>query len=166
MALVDTRAERSDPTQSNPWVALLVFSLLVGAVSFVGNLATSSGMAWFEGLDKPSFQPPDAVFGPVWAGLYLLIIAAGWLVWREVGVSAVLVPWVVQLALNLGWSVVFFGLESPGWAVAEIALLLAAIVWTIVSFWPVHRLAALLLVPYLGWVGFATALTVAIASLN
>ncbi|SRR5690606_33770482 len=166
MALVDTRAERFDPTQSNPWVALLVFSLLVGAVSFVGNLATSSGMAWFEGLDKPSFQPPDAVFGPVWAGLYLLIIAAGWLVWREVGVSAVLVPWVVQLALNLGWSVVFFGLESPGWAVAEIALLLAAIVWTIVSFWPVHRLAALLLVPYLGWVGFATALTVAIASLN
>jgi benzodiazapine receptor len=166
MTLLDTRAERSDPTRPNPWIALVVLSLFVGAVAVVGSLATSSGMEWFEGLDTPSFQPPDAVFGPVWSGLYLLIIAAGWLVWREVGVSAPLVPWVVQLALNLGWSVVFFGLESPGWAIAEIVLLLAAIVWTIVAFWPVHRTAALLLVPYLAWVGFATVLTVAISSLN
>ena len=163
----DTRAERHDPTESNPWVALVVFTVLVGAVSFVGNLATSSGMdGWFQDLDKPSWQPPDSVFGPVWAGLYVLIIVAGWLVWRQVGISKTLVPWVVQLILNAGWSIVFFGLQSPNWAVVEIVLLAGAIVWTIVTFWPVHRVAALLLVPYLGWVGFATALTLAIATMN
>jgi benzodiazapine receptor len=167
VTLTDTRAERTSPTEPNPWVALLVFTVAVGAVSFVGNLATMSGMdGWFQDLDKPSWQPPDAVFGPVWAGLYVLIIASGWLVWREVGVSRALVPWAVQLVLNAGWSIVFFGLESPNWAVVEIVLLVAAIAWTMVTFWPIHRLAALLLVPYLAWVGFATALTISIASMN
>ena len=167
MALTDTRAERSSPTRPNPWVALVVFTLAVGAVSLVGNLATMAGMdGWFQDLDKPSWQPPDSVFGPVLGGLYVLIIASGWLVWREVGVSRALVPWTVQLILNAGWSIVFFGLQSPNWAVAEIVVLLAAIVWTIATFWPIHRVAALLLLPYLAWVGFATALTISIASTN
>jgi translocator protein len=167
VALTDTRAERNNPTEPNPWVALVAFTVAVGVVSFIGNLATMSGMdGWFEQLDKPSWQPPDAVFGPVWAGLYVLIIASGWLVWREAGISRALVPWLVQLVLNAGWSIVFFGLESPTLAVVEIVLLVAAIVWTIVTFWPIQRLAALLLVPYLAWVGFATALTVAIATMN
>jgi translocator protein len=158
---------RRDATQPAPWVALVAFTALVGLVSLIGNLVTDTGQdGWFASLDKPSWQPPDWVFGPVWGVLYLFIIAAGWLVWREVGISRALVPWLLQLILNLGWTVVFFGLESPNWAVVEIALLLAAIVWTIATFWPIQRMAALLLVPYLAWVGFAAALTVAIATMN
>ncbi len=170
MAVVEdqtTEAERRDPSEPFPWIAAVLFALLVVAVAYGGNLATSSGTdGWFQDLDKPSWQPPDSVFGPVWGALYLLIFASGWLVWRQEGVSRALVPWAVQLALNVGWTVVFFGLQAPGWAVAEIALLLLAIVWTIATFWRVHRIAALMLLPYLAWVGFATALTVAIASMN
>ncbi len=163
----DTRPQRSDPARPRPWLALMVFVALVAAVSLVGNLATMSGMdGWFESLDKPAWQPPDSVFGPVWASLYVLIIASGWLVWREVGLSRALVPWVVQLVLNAGWSIVFFGLESPNWAIAEIVVLWVAIVWTIATFWRIHRVAAVLLLPYLGWVSFAAALTVAIATMN
>lgn len=162
-----TQAERRDPTEPFPWIAAVVLALLVAAVSFGGNLATSSGTdGWFQELDKPSWQPPDSVFGPVWGGLYVLIFASGWLVWRQRGVNRALVPWVVQLILNVGWSVVFFGLQRPGWAVAEIIVLLAAIVWTIAVFWPIHRIAAILLLPYAAWVSFATALTIAIASMN
>lgn len=162
-----TETERRDPSKPFPWVAALVFALLVAAVSFGGNLATSSGTdGWFQELDKPAWQPPDSVFGPVWAGLYVLIFASGWLVWRQEGINRALVPWVVQLVLNVGWSVVFFGLQRPGWAVVEIFLLLAAIAWTVVAFWPIHRVAALVLLPYAAWVSFAAALTIAIASLN
>lgn len=167
MALTDTRPERSDPARPRPWIAAALFVALVAVVSVIGNVANMTGMnGWFESLDKPSWQPPGSVFGPVWAALYVLIIAAGWLVWREVGLSRPLVPWTVQLVLNAGWSVVFFGLQSPNWAVVEIALLWLAIVWTIATFWRIHRVAALLLVPYLGWVSFAAALTVAIATMN
>ena len=121
---------------------------------------------WYESLDRPGWQPPDAAFGPVWIVLYITIIVAAWLVWRRVGLSTALVPWAVQLVLNAGWSVVFFGLEEPGWAVLEIGALLLAIVWTMATFWRIHRIAAVILVPYLAWVGFAAALTVYIAMNN
>jgi translocator protein len=158
---------RTAPTRPRPWLALAAFTAVVAVVSFVGNLSTMSGMdGWYQDLDRPAWQPPDGVFGPVWGVLYVAIIVSGWLVWKQVGLSRAHIPWVVQLVLNAGWSIVFFGLQSPNWAAVEIVLLLAAIAWTIIAFWPIHRVAAALLVPYLAWVSFATALTVYIALNN
>ena len=150
---------------------LVVSLLLVAAVAVVGGSATATGAgSWYRTIEKPPWNPPDAVFGPVWTVLYVLMAVAAWLVARE-GVDrrevrAALSVYLVQLALNLAWSVVFFGLESPGGGVVVIAALLASIVVTIARFRPVRPLAAWLLTPYLAWVAFAASLNVAVLVLN
>ena len=114
-------------------------------------------------------MPPGWLFGPVWTTLYAMIGVSAWLVWRDHGTAAIrwaLVLWVVQLVLNAAWSPVFFGAHRLGLAVAIIVAMWLAIVATIVAFWPLHRVAALSLVPYLAWVSFATALNVVIWRLN
>ena len=163
-----TDSTRADQTERSPWKAVAILGAVVVVVSVIGNLSTSAGMdGWYESLDRPSWQPPGSVFGPVWGALYLTIIGAGVLAHREVGWDPTwIVPWAVQIVLNAGWSIVFFALESPNWAVAEIALLFAAVAWTIVACWRIRPLAGAILVPYLAWVGFAAALTVSIAVSN
>jgi tryptophan-rich sensory protein len=109
------------------------------------------------------------VFGPVWTVLYLMIAVAGWRVWRrrgEAGAGLALGAWGVQLALNLGWSLLFFGARMIGLALAEIAILLAAILVTATLFWRIDPLAGALLAPYALWVGFATVLNAALWWLN
>jgi tryptophan-rich sensory protein len=109
------------------------------------------------------------VFGPVWTALYVMIGVAGYLAWtapRREGRTAAMVAWSAQLVLNLAWSVIFFGLERPGWALVEIVALLVAIVVTIVIFERRSRLAAALLLPYLLWVCLATYLNAGIVVLN
>lgn len=147
--------------------ALTLLALIVGASS--GLLTASAIPTWYAGLNKPSFNPPNWVFGPVWTVLYVLMGVAGGLVWsqdrtreRDRAMSA----WVLQLALNALWTVLFFGLRSPLLALVEILALLAAIRWCMARFQDVHPWAHHLLWPYLGWVGFATVLTAAIAYLN
>jgi benzodiazapine receptor len=120
---------------------------------------------WYKQLDKPRWRPPDWLFAPVWALLYLLIAASGWLVWREAGFSGAALPlsvYALQLLLNAAWTPIFFGLHRPGLALMEISILWGSIVATIVMFRPVSAAAALLLVPYLAWVSFASALNFAI----
>jgi tryptophan-rich sensory protein len=141
--------------------------LLVGVA---GSLATATSVReWYPELEKPGWTPPGAVFGPVWTLLYLLMGVSAWLVWREDGGSArrnALRIFVLQLVLNGAWSFLFFGLRSPGWAALEIVLLWGSIVATVVAFSGVRRLAAGLLLPYLLWVSFATALNLTIWNLN
>lgn len=150
--------------------ALAGFVLLCFAVAGLGGLATSAGVeTWYPTLVKPSFNPPDWIFGPVWTLLYLMMAVAAWRVWRGPHSrrrSVALAAFGLQLALNLGWSVLFFGLQWPGAALIEIVLLLSAIAGTACLFWRQDRLAGLLFVPYLLWVAFATLLNASIWLLN
>lgn len=145
------------------WLALAVSFGAVAVVSVIGSLATDTGPgSWYAGLEQPSWNPPDWVFGPVWSVLFAAMAVAAWLVWRT-GERRALVAYGVQLALNLAWTLTFFGLESTWGGVAVIAALVVAIVVTIVGFARAHQLAAWLLVPYLAWTSYAAALTGAIA---
>jgi translocator protein len=144
----------------------LGFAAATAAASGLGSIATDRGQEWNERLDEPWWSPPGGTIGIVWTMLYLLIAFAGWLAWRSGGGWRTTVPWLVQIGLNLAWSVIFFGLRRPGWALAEIVVLAAAIAWAIRAMWPVDKRAAALMVPYLAWVGFATALNAAIVWLN
>jgi translocator protein len=150
-------------------------SILV-LVGFVGacSLAARMGAAfrpgdWYERLAKPSWRPPNWLFPPAWAVLYLTIAVSGWLVWRKVGFAGAVLPlaiYLVQLVLNAAWSPIFFGLRRPDLAFIEINMLWLSIVVTIAAFYPVNAAAAWLLLPYLAWVTFAAALNFAVWRLN
>lgn len=140
------------------------------AVGLIGSVPTASAIpTWYRRLDKPDWNPPDAVFGPVWTTLYALMGAAMALVARAPNRRA---PdratriFALQLALNLAWSFVFFGSRTPRGALVVIALLWVSILATIAEFWQVRRLAALMLVPYLAWVSFASVLNAEIVRRN
>ncbi|WP_137128371.1 TspO/MBR family protein [Roseomonas sp. HF4] len=148
-------------------VALLVFFGLNFATAMSGAVFMPG--EWYRGLAKPSWNPPDWAFAPAWAVLYVTIAVSGWLVWREAGLAGAALPlavYVVQLLFNAGWSAVFFGLQRPDLAFAEVIGLWLSILATILLFWPVSQLAALLLLPYLAWVTFAASLNFAIWRLN
>jgi tryptophan-rich sensory protein len=150
-------------------LALAGFVVLTLTVSAIGAIATLPEIpGWYAQLAKPSFTPPNWVFGPVWTTLYILMAIAAWLVWRDRAPARTraLAAWGVQLALNLAWSLLFFGSHRIGLALAEIVLLLLAIAATIALFAPLSRVAAMLLVPYLAWVAYATALNFAVWRLN
>ena len=147
--------------------ALAVASVACFAVAGAGAWLTSRGLVdWYPALRKPPFNPPDYVFGPVWTALYAMMAVAAWLVWRKAGTGYPLGLFALQLALNLAWTALFFGLRLPGLAFAEILVLWASIAATVVSFWRVSVPAGALLVPYLLWVGFAAVLNLAIWRLN
>jgi tryptophan-rich sensory protein len=156
-------------------VAALVAPFAVGALGSIPTIAAIG--SWYRTLDRPSWNPPDAVFGPAWTTLYLLMGIALVLVRRagkEVGsATSAVAPKVdatrgaqavfgLQLALNLAWSYAFFGLRSPAAGGVVILALWLAILATIAAFARHSRLAAALLVPYLAWVTFATALNLEI----
>lgn len=149
---------------------LVVILALGGAVLAAGGAVTATSVGtWYQGLAKPAFNPPDAVFGPVWTALFVLMSFAAWRVWRRGSWAArrgELTLYLVQLALNLGWSCVFFGLQRIGWGLAEMVVLFAAIVATMVAFWRCDRIAGLLFVPYAAWVAFALVLNGAIWTMN
>jgi tryptophan-rich sensory protein len=151
------------------WLGLLVSIAITGAVSIVGSAVTLPEIpGWYASLNKPWFTPPNWMFGPVWTTLYLMMAVAAWLVWRAAFGQArgALALYALQLALNLLWSVLFFGLQRIGLAALEIVILDVAIIATIIAFRRFSQAAAWLMVPYLLWVGYATGLTVAIWRLN
>lgn len=152
-------------------VRLAISIALPQAVGLVAAFAGPGGSGgWYAGLAKPSWRPPDWAFGPVWTLLYLLMGIASFLVWRQ-GLDRNLVRWalvlyLVQLALNFGWSWLFFGLRSPFAGLVDIVLLVAAVGATLWAFARVSSAAGWLLVPYLAWVLFALALNASIWSMN
>jgi benzodiazapine receptor len=149
-------------------IVSVVTPVLVGALS---GMATARGVQeWYPSLVKPSFNPPNWVFGPVWTTLYIMMGIALYLVWRkglrEPGVWAAMVVFAIQLVLNGLWSLLFFGMHRPDIAFFEIVLLWVAILATTIAFFRQHRLAGTLLVPYLAWVSFAAVLNYSLWRLN
>jgi len=145
-------------------VALIPF--VVAVVLVASTRAVFKLGAWYEGLAKPSWTPPDWAFPVVWSILYLSIAIAGWLVWQEVGWSLVIVVWCLQLLLNGAWSWLFFGLRRMDLALTDIALLWLCIAAFIILAWPTSSTAALLFLPYLVWVSIAAALNLTVWRMN
>ncbi len=153
------------------WAGLIVSVTVCFAVAALGSLYTNPSIDnWYAALAKPSWNPPNWIFGPVWTVLYLMMAIAGWLVWRRrgsiTGAAFPLAVFAIQLLLNALWSYLFFGLHRPGLAFAEIVLLWAAILATLLAFRRVIPLAGWLLLPYLLWVTFAAFLNFTIWRLN
>lgn len=147
-------------------MALIAFIIITSIAPVLGSLFPPD--EWYRAIEKPSFTPPDWVFGPVWTLLYLMMAIAAWLVWRHPGpgVAIAIFAWCVQLALNAAWSWLFFGLHRPDLAFFNIVLQWLAIAVTIALFWRVTPVAAGLMLPYLAWVSFAAVLSGAIWRLN
>lgn len=154
-----------------PMIRLVIAVLVPLAVGGLGSLLTFDAVrTWYPSLVRPSFAPPSFVFGPVWTTLYVMMGVASWLVWRRglerPEVRGALILYAIQLCLNLAWSGLFFGLRQPLLALVEIVVLLVLIAMTAVRFAAVSRPAAVLMVPYLAWVSFATVLNGAFWWLN
>ncbi|MGA9794051.1 MAG: TspO/MBR family protein [Rhizomicrobium sp.] len=148
--------------------ALLGFVLVAEAAGAAASLVTRPAIeSWFPLLLKPSFQPPDWLFAPVWVALYALMAWAAWRVWRVRGLkSPPIILYAIQLALNCAWSFVFFGGHRIGLALIEIAILFVLVIATAAVFWRNDRWAGALMLPYIAWLGYATALNGAIFQLN
>ena len=152
------------------WRSLCIFLGITFSAATVGGAVTGpSILTWYASLAKPWFTPPDWVFGPVWTTLFTMMAVAAWRVWREAGWPAArpaIILYGVQLALNVLWSALFFGLHRPDWALAEVVVFAGFIAATMVVFWRVDRIAGLLFVPYLAWASFATVLNYVIVGMN
>ncbi len=158
------------PRFGSPAVTLALsvgFCVAVGVIS--GLLTRTAISGWYAMLVKPSFNPPNWIFGPVWTTLYILMGVAAWMVWQQ-PVSHLrtlgLACFVAQLTLNFFWSLIFFRWHSIGGAMVEIIVLWLAIAATHMIFFHVQRMAGELILPYLAWVSFAAVLNVAIFRLN
>lgn len=144
----------------------LVLSFLAAAI---GGAASVHAGSFYTQLVRPEWAPPPTVFGPVWTILYLLMGIAAWLVWRVGGFAAArtaLVLFLVQLVFNALWSWLFFAWQRGAMSLADILLLWALILATTITFWRVRPIAGALLVPYLLWVAFASALNYALWQRN
>lgn len=149
-------------------VIAIALPVLIGGVS--GFFTVSRVESWYQTIQKPSWNPPNWVFGPVWTTLYVMMGIALWLVWKE-DTSRELkliagILFAAQLTLNFFWSFIFFRLELPGWAFAEILVMWVVILATIFAFAQVNKTAAWLLVPYISWVSFAAMLNFTIWRMN
>lgn len=148
------------------FVISIVVSLSAGAI---GGIFTSSAIpTWYATLTKPSFNPPNWLFGPAWTVLYILMGIALYLVWTsdKEKKKITYIVFFIQLVLNALWSIVFFGAHQTGWAFFEIVLLWLAILATIIAFYRISKPAAYLLIPYILWVTFAAILNFSIWKLN
>ena len=179
LAVMDaTDGLQENDVKRNRLRALGVLGLLTGAVALVagaGARVTSGGRgSWYRDLKKPPFQPPPAAFGPVWTGLYGLMVWSAFRIWRKPVANEAqgrsrtraLRLWVAQLVLNGAWSPLFFGAHRPRAALVDIALLLPTIAAYTHSAAKIDRGAALMTVPYLIWTSFATLLNVEIVRRN
>lgn len=150
-------------------IGLVAWLVVTFAAAGVGAIASLDAGAFYSQLSRPQWAPPSWLFGPVWSLLYALMAIAAWLVWRSRGFRAnrgALLLFLVQLAANSLWTWLFFAWHQGALAFAEILLLWLLIVATVVSFWRVSTVAGLLLLPYLAWVSFASALTLSVWRLN
>jgi len=146
------------------WLAISFSAAWFGSQFTINNIEN-----WYSGIIKPSWTPPDYLFGPVWSFLYATMAVAAWLVWEKNGFKRAriaLLLFMVQLLLNALWSYIFFGAHLIGLALIDIFLLFIAILATLLAFKRHSRVAAVLLIPYLAWVGFASILNYSIWRLN
>ena len=144
----------------------LALVLVAAAAAFGGRFRPDT---WYQALDKPSWNPPNWVFAPVWMVLYAAMAVAAWFAWRSgagtlrtVGLSL----WLAQLVANAAWSWIFFGRHRPGWALFDISVMFVLILTTLLVFFRLSPVAGWLMVPYLVWVGFAGCLNAALWARN
>lgn len=150
-------------------VLVVMTCLVIGYLS--GMVTRESITTWYPTLIKPVFNPPNWIFAPVWTSLYIMMGVAGGLVWNKLDGNETLVKkaflfFIIQLALNALWSLIFFKLHNLLLASIEVVLLLLMIFETYTQFKKIDKIAGLLLIPYLAWVSFATILTISIWYLN
>jgi translocator protein len=143
------------------WLALCFAAAALGGLFMPGE--------WYAQLQKPSWNPPSWIFGPAWTALYTMMAIAAWLVWQRGGFATqrlALGLFLLQLLFNAAWSPLFFGLRNPALAFVDILLLWLTLLATLLIFWRRSRVAGVLLIPYLAWVSFASALNFALWRLN
>ncbi|MDI1257501.1 MAG: tryptophan-rich sensory protein [Flavobacterium sp.] len=156
----------------NKYTKILILVATCLGIGYMSGIVTRGGLeSWFPSLIKPSFNPPNWVFAPVWTTLYVLMGIAGGLVWDKIDgnreeVKKALTFFAIQLALNALWSILFFGFENPMLAMVEIVLLALMIYETLYKFLKINKTAGYLFVPYLLWVSFAAVLNGSIWWLN
>lgn len=160
-----TYASLADYRTPRPWITLAIFLIVVIGVGGLIGTQSIPG-AWYEGLNKPPFNPPNWIFGPVWFTLYVMIAVAGWRIYMISPSAAAMKVWYAQMALNFMWSPIWFIAHLIWPAFAVIAAILALIVTFIVLARKLDPIAAWLFVPYLVWVGFASLLNLSIGILN
>lgn len=153
------------------WTKLLISVAVPVGVGAIAGLFTNSEInEWYQTIEKPAWQPPSWVFGPVWTVLYVLMGIAFYLVWNSDAPKKLkrmaITLWIIQLVFNFFWSFIFFKQHQIDWALAEILVLWFFILLTILYFGRISKLAAWLMVPYISWVSFASLLTFAIYELN
>ena len=156
--------------QKQLWISFVIFILLCLVVQIAGSVWTKETVStWYPRLAKPSWTPPDWVFGPVWFCLYIMIAISGWMIYKSKNSpkrTSALIFYGAQLALNFIWSFLFFSLQSPLLGLIDIILLCLLITLTIIKAWPVSPRASLLLIPYLVWVIYAMSINAGIWILN
>jgi tryptophan-rich sensory protein len=158
------------------WISKLLISIIICLIiGGIGSIFTTPSIpTWYAGLAKPSFNPPNWLFAPVWTALFILMGISLYLIWNsseknkheQEEKKAAIILFSIQLALNLLWSIIFFTLKMPSLAFMEIMLLWASILFTLIQFYKISKTAGLLMVPYILWVSFASILNLAIALLN
>ncbi|GAA0553203.1 tryptophan-rich sensory protein [Rhizomicrobium palustre] len=158
----------SRPSQGLSILFLSGFLLFTLAIGWTGGAVTAPNIpTWYAGLAKPSFNPPNWLFMPVWTTLYVLMAIAAWRIWRRLGIgNFTMALWLFQLTLNFAWSFIFFGAHQPMAAFFELTVMWVAILLTMIAFLRIDTLAGLLLLPYLAWVSFAGVLNFWIWQLN
>lgn len=150
----------------------LIISILIPLItgSIAGFFTTKGVDGWYAAAIKPSFNPPNWIFAPVWTALYILMGIALYLIWKSNAEKNIkqtaLILFAVQLLLNFFWSFIFFSLQQTGWAFVEIVVMWLSILFTILWFGKISSAAAWLLVPYISWVSFASLLNFYIWKLN
>ncbi len=155
----------------NKFTRLIISIAIPVATGSLSGFFTETGdSSWYQAIQKPSWNPPGWVFGPVWTVLYVMMGVSLYLVWKSNAAKGLkkmaIILFAIQLALNFSWSIIFFTLQSPGWALVEILVLWLIILLTIIAFARISKPAAWLLVPYISWVSFASILTYTIWQLN
>ncbi len=156
-------------TPAKQILGLLACLALTYATAGIGGMASVQAQGFYAQLTRPAWAPPGCLFGPVWTLLYTMMGISAWIIWRERGIrraGPALGLFVVQLAFNAAWSWLFFVWRLGMWSFVEILLLWVLIGCTIIAFWRIRPLAGILLLPYLAWVTFASALTLAVWRLN
>lgn len=155
------------PKNTFPLLLSIGITLLIG---MIGGLVTATSVGtWYVELSKPDWNPPGWIFGPVWTSLYILMGIAAFLVWKQGSkkpIKKAMWFYGIQLVLNMLWSILFFGLQNPQMAFFEIIVLLIMIIFTTLQFLKINKRAAILMIPYIAWVSFATLLNFTIWQLN
>ena len=150
---------------------LIISLILPQLAGLIGSFFTVSAItSWYSGLEKPSFSPPNWLFGPAWLTLYFLMGISIYLIWQRIDENqkakkAFWVFW-IHLVFNASWSLMFFGLKNPGLALINIIIIWLLIIVLIVKFWNIDKRSSCLLIPYLAWVSFASLLNYFILILN